>query len=465
MAKDTGGIFVMEKQKILIIDDDENINKTLSDILNMKGYDPFTAANGTNGLDLLKQFSINLVVIDLGLPDMPGLNVLEKVKTYNPFIEVIILTGNASLDSAIEATNKGAFSYLTKPYDLDQLLLHIRHALEKQEAQETIIRRNTELEKLNTMLSTANIELTNEIAERKQAEERLEESKKTLEGQNSKLEKAYADLRLAQMQSIQQEKMASIGQLASGMAHEINNPISFIISNMNTLQKYTDRITEFINAQSTALQELTKTELLHNDALERLSRLKKTMRPDFIMEDIPNIVIESLSGAYRIKNIVSDLKNFSLLDMPGRTPMDINKGLESAVNMLSNAIRKKVNLIKSYGDLPETYCDLRQLNQVFLNILQNAVQSIDGKGEIVIETRTDNDNIFIYISDTGCGIPPENINRIFEPFFTTKDVGQGIGLGLSIAYDIVKKHNGDIMVESNAETGTRFTIRIPVCGE
>jgi DNA-binding NtrC family response regulator len=160
----------MEKQKILIIDDDQHIRKTLSDILKIKGYETFTAPNGTEGIDFLKRTPVKLVIIDLGLPDMSGLEVLSKVKAGNPFIEAIILTGNASLDSAIEATNMGAFSYLLKPYDMEQLLVHIRRAIEKQEARETIAHHNKELVEMNTQLSKSNRELANEILERKRAE-------------------------------------------------------------------------------------------------------------------------------------------------------------------------------------------------------------------------------------------------------------------------------------------------------
>jgi DNA-binding NtrC family response regulator len=160
----------MEKKKILVIDDDQNIRKTLSDILKMKGHETFSAQNGKEGKDFMKHTPINLAIIDLGLPDMSGLEVLEWAKAENPFLEAIILTGNASLDSAIEATNKGSFSYLLKPYDIEQLMVHVKRALEKQEARETIARHNMELEKINAQLSASNRELTNEIHERKKAE-------------------------------------------------------------------------------------------------------------------------------------------------------------------------------------------------------------------------------------------------------------------------------------------------------
>jgi len=164
----------MEKKKILIIDDDPNIRKTLSDILKMKGHETFIAQNGKEGRDFLKHTQINLAIIDLGLPDMSGLEVLARLKTDNPLVEAIILTGNASLDTAIEATNKGAFSYLLKPYDIEQFMVHVKRALEKQEARETIARHNEELQKMNDQLTASNLELKNEIQERKKAEEEKE---------------------------------------------------------------------------------------------------------------------------------------------------------------------------------------------------------------------------------------------------------------------------------------------------
>jgi DNA-binding response OmpR family regulator len=164
----------MQKQKIFIIDDDQNIRKTLSDILIAKGYDTSAAQNGNEGLALLKQTPANLVIIDLGLPDMPGLEVLGRIKADNPSTEAIILTGNASLNSAIEATNRGAFSYLTKPYDIDQLIIHIRRALEKQQAQEKIAEHNIELERINGVLRQTNAELAKEVTKRIWAEEKRE---------------------------------------------------------------------------------------------------------------------------------------------------------------------------------------------------------------------------------------------------------------------------------------------------
>ncbi|OGW22673.1 MAG: hypothetical protein A2077_07770 [Nitrospirae bacterium GWC2_46_6] len=164
----------------------------------------------------------------------------------------------------------------------------------------------------------------------------------------------------------------------------------------------------------------------------------------------------------RIKKIVQDLKSFSRVDEAERKTANINEGIESTVNIVWNELKYKATVKKEYGDIPPIKCNAGQLNQVFMNILINAVHAIEEQGEIIIKTRHEDNNIFISISDTGSGIPADKINRIFEPFFTTKEVGKGTGLGLSIAYDIVKKHNGDIIVESEVGKGTTFTVRIPV---
>jgi len=294
--------------------------------------------------------------------------------------------------------------------------------------------------------------------------------------QHGELEQAYNDLKVAQSQITQQEKMASIGQLAAGVAHEINNPTGFIMSNLGSFQKYVDRLTEFIRIQSEAVQELATP---HNSPLARgevkggrepatiisdLESRRKALKVDFITDDLRSLVKESLDGADRIKKIVQDLKSFSRVDETEQKPADINAGIESTINIVWNELKYKATLKKEYGDLPQTKCNPGQLNQVFMNMLVNAAHAIEKQGEIGIRTWAENNAIKVSITDTGSGIPKDKINRIFEPFFTTKEVGKGTGLGLSIAYDIIKKHNGEISVESEVGKGTTFTVTIPIVG-
>lgn len=284
-----------------------------------------------------------------------------------------------------------------------------------------------------------------------------------LELQHAEIEQAYNELKIAQSQITQQEKMASIGQLAAGVAHEINNPTGFIMSNLGSFQKYVDKLTAFIRVQGEAVA------LLPVDTTEEVARQRKALKVDFIMEDIRSLVAESLDGADRIKKIVQDLKSFSRVDEAELKTAEINSGIESTINIVWNELKYKVTLHKEYGDIPHTKCNPGQLNQVFMNMLVNAAHAIENKGEITVRTwfappcgGEDGGSIFVSIADTGSGIPPDRLNRIFEPFYTTKEVGKGTGLGLSIAYDIVKKHKGEIQVESVVGRGTTFVVSIPV---
>jgi signal transduction histidine kinase len=321
-----------------------------------------------------------------------------------------------------------------------------------------------------------------DIAERKRAEmalqtlneeleQRVIDRTEELESANSKLcqvtcelEKTLSELKSAQSSILQQEKMASIGQLAAGVAHEINNPMGFIISNLNSLKKYTDKLVEFMNLQSAAIDQLAPQAGVDAIAAEMQTR-KKTLKIDYILEDLGDMVDESLDGAERVKKIVQDLKSFSRLDESELKPADINEGLESTLHIVWNDLKYKATVRKEYGDIPLTVCNLGQLNQVFVNLLINAAQAIETKGEILVKTTSNNDHITITIADTGIGIAADKVGRVFEPFYTTKEVGRGTGLGLSIAYDIVKKHKGEIWAESEVGKGTTFTISIPIVEE
>ena len=274
------------------------------------------------------------------------------------------------------------------------------------------------------------------------------------------LEAAYRELQSAQSRVLQQEKMASIGQLAAGVAHEINNPTGFIISNLGTLDKYIVSMNEYLAAQAALIGPLDGT--ARGAALEELGKRTKI---DYVMADAPQLLRESLDGANRIKYIVQNLKGFSRMNNRELEPADINAGLESTIAVAWNELKYKAVVKKEYGDIPPVKCNLGQLNQVFMNLLVNAAQAIETRGEIIVKTGRQNGALVVSVSDTGCGIPEENLARIFDPFFTTKEVGKGTGLGLSIAYDIVKKHNGDISVQSEAGIGTTFTVRIPVIQE
>ncbi len=284
--------------------------------------------------------------------------------------------------------------------------------------------------------------------------EELAASNEQLHRQQQELALAHDTLKQSQAQILQQEKMASVGQLAAGVAHEINNPMGFIASNLSSLAKYLERLIGFIRAFESLPQDTPN---------EELAALRKKLKIDYIMEDALHLVEESLDGADRVKKIVQGLKNFSRIDQAERLAADINECLDTTLNIIWNELKYKCEVKKEYGELPQTVCNPQQLNQMFMNLLVNAAQAIETKGEIRIKTWADQTWIYTRISDTGSGIPQDKIKRIFEPFYTSKEVGKGTGLGLSIVYDIVvKNHQGDIQVESEEGKGTTFTVKIPV---
>jgi two-component system NtrC family sensor kinase len=279
-----------------------------------------------------------------------------------------------------------------------------------------------------------------------------------LRSTTKELEKAYAELKEAQVQIFQQEKMASIGQLAAGVAHEINNPMGFISSNLGTLIKYVDRLAEYI---STGDKELIS--CCGNAVANRLSEVRQRLKIDFIIDDARQLIAESQDGASRVRRIVQNLKSFSRVDQVDQALIDLNETLETTINIAWNEIKYVASLTREFGNIPEIVCYPQQLNQVFLNLLVNAAHAMEGKqGSITVRTWSEADSVFVSVTDTGCGIPDGIQKRIFEPFFTTKEVGKGTGLGLSISYDIIQKHGGEITVESEVGFGSTFVVRLPV---
>ncbi|MFA5074283.1 MAG: ATP-binding protein [Nitrospirota bacterium] len=278
-----------------------------------------------------------------------------------------------------------------------------------------------------------------------------------LESKNKDLEQAYTKLKLTQAKILQQDKMASIGQLAAGVAHEVNNPMGFIASNLNTLNKYMEKIMSYIQELTASLEQTNSAPLI-----EGIRELRTKQKIDFIREDAQKLIGESLEGAERVKVIVQNLKNFSRVDQSEAKYADINECMESTIRIVWNELKYKTTVKKEYGDIPPLFCYPQQLNQVFMNLLVNAAHAIETRGEITIKTWAKDESVFISIADTGCGISEENLPKIFEPFFTTKEIGKGTGLGLSITFDIIKKHTGEIMIQSEVNKGTTFTIRIPI---
>lgn len=247
---------------------------------------------------------------------------------------------------------------------------------------------------------------------------------------------------LSREQLIQADKLAAIGILAAGVAHEINNPMGYISSNLNTMSKYLEKVKIAFNNKGVGKEP-------------EAGKLKE------MLDDFGEAIEESLEGAGRVKKIVADLKSFSRIDRAEVEYANINDGFESTLNIVWNELKYKCKVVKELGDLPDLLCIPNQINQVLMNLLVNAGHAISETGTITVKTWADDDYIHLSIRDTGQGIPPENLNRIFEPFYTTKEVGTGTGLGLSLVYDIVEKHQGTIDVTSEVGIGTEFIVNLP----
>ena len=275
-----------------------------------------------------------------------------------------------------------------------------------------------------------------------------------LQDRHVELEHAYTQLKQAQVQLLQSEKMASIGQLAAGVAHEINNPIGYVHSNLGTLKGYVHSLLSLV----AAYEQLGEPD-------PQVTALRAKIDFDYLKSDLPQLVEESREGISRVRKIVGDLRNFShagQLESEEWTMADIHEGLESTLNIVWNELKYKVDLVRDYADLPLIECMPAPLNQVFMNLLINAGQSIKEQGRIVLSTRHVGDEIEVCVADSGAGIAPEHIKRIFDPFFTTKPVGTGTGLGLSLSYGIIQKHHGRIRAESTLGTGTTFIVTLPI---
>lgn len=268
--------------------------------------------------------------------------------------------------------------------------------------------------------------------------------------------KTQDKLKQTQAFLVQQEKMASIGQLAAGVAHEINNPMGFVMSNLSCLKDYIDSLIDFIALQDKVIASKN----IQKDG--QLAEARKTFDIDYISKDAKDLINESLEGTERIKRIVQDLKTFSRVDQSEFTSIDLNESIETTINIAWNEIKYVAKLNREFGDIPRIECYPQQLNQVFLNLLINAAQAIIDKGTITIRTWCNGAFVYVSVSDTGCGITDDTMSRIFEPFFTTKEVGKGTGLGLSISYGIVENHGGKITVESKPGKGSTFTVSIPI---
>ncbi|MDC8756112.1 response regulator [Janthinobacterium fluminis] len=430
----------MKPATVLIVDDTPANVAVLADYLEDQGLRVVVAQDGEEGLARAHFVKPDLILLDVMMPGMDGFETCRRLKAHEAVkdIPVIFMTALTDTGNVVQGFSVGGVDYVTKPIQIEEVLARINTHLS--------------LRAMHRQVSEHNQTLRQEVAMRLQTEAELQAIGNEQRSLIAKLQQAHEQL-------LQSEKMASIGQLAAGIAHEINNPIGFVNSNMGALQGYFDTLFGALDDCDEAIKQ--GADQPHIAA--RYAQIRKGADIDFLKEDFGDLMRESLEGLKRVKDIVQALKDFSHVGESNWLAADLHRGLDSTLNIVNNEIKYKAEIVKQYGELPLVKCLASQLNQVFMNLLVNAAHAIKEFGVITIRTGcTGPDWVWVEIGDNGQGMAPDVMKRIFEPFFTTKAVGSGTGLGLSLSYGIVNKHGGRIEVSSEPGQGCRFTVHLPV---
>lgn len=416
---------------ILIAEDDYISRVILKKNLAADGHNVIEAADGQAAWQMYQEKKPEMVITDWMMPGMDGIDLCRKIREEfkGKYAYIMMLTTKDEVDDLVAVFEAGADDYISKPVRPEELKSRIK-----------------------TGQRVINLENTHRSVQIK------------LFKKNKALDKALYDLKCTQSHMLQSEKMASIGQLSAGVAHEINNPIGFISGNLDSLKDYFKDLNKVLSQYQMLGQIIEKESSLPESIRQNAQNIRDIEREidlEYLKEDIPDLLKDCLDGSRRISRIVTDLKSFAHPGNPGTAIMDINSGLQSTLNVINNDIKYKAEVETDFGKIDPVEGDPQKMNQVFMNLLLNAGQAIEEYGTITVKTRQDNAHVMVMISDTGRGIDSELMTKIFDPFYTTKPIGQGTGLGLSSAHDIVNEHGGRIAVESKKGQGTCFTISLP----
>lgn len=447
-----------DRAVLLIVDDNATNLHVLSDVLDDAGFEVRVAQSGETALQKVEYDPPDLILLDVMMPGLNGFETCERLKanTKTNDIPIIFMTALSETVDKVRGLSLGAVDYITKPFQQEEVLARVKTHLQ--------------ISRLTKNLAQQNLQLRGEIRARMKAEEDLknlaDSLEREVENRTKELKDALTNLEQTQLQLIQQEKMASLGQLVAGVAHEINNPVNFIATNLDPAKEYVGELSRIIQLFLEC----------YPDPVMEVAEALAFVDLDFLLSDLNKIMEAFQVGANMLTNISRSLRTFSRSDSSTPVPANIHEGIDSTLLVLGHRFkshnkRPKIRITKEYGDLPLIKCYLGQLNQVFINILANAVdafdefflQGADRAPQISIRTRIDGDKVVIQIKDNGPGIPDQVRARIFEPNFTTKGVGKGTGIGLSISRKIIEEqHKGKIYCTSQVGEGTEFTIELPL---
>lgn len=424
---------------VLIVDDNSTNLSVLSQALKQVGLKVRVAMDGASAINIAQQHTPELILLDIQMPGMDGFETCTHLKAQpsTQAIPVIFMTALADTDNKVKGLSLGAVDYITKPFEEQEVIARVNVHLQLRQLTKALEEKNTQLHQSAEILEQRVTERTAELSQ------------------------ALQDLQQSQLQLVQYEKMSTLGQLVSGIAHELNNPIGCLINNLVPAFEYVDNLTKVIEFY----------QQMYPEAMGKQEQILEDMDIEFVLEDLPKLLNSMKLSTDRIKDISISLRNFSRSDAT-KVRVNLHEGLESTLTILSHRLkavgsRPKIEVIKHYGELPEIECYAGLLNQVFMNILANAIEALEETlpttPQIQIRTCVVNQQVCIQIADNGVGMTAEVQQKAFNQLFTTKAVGKGTGLGLSIARQIVQeKHGGCITFTSEAGKGTEFVILLPV---